>query len=111
MFRQIKYQTGELTDVVSDMKKGNIPCMEVEDSDELEWVIGQLSQKGIYALPDMPRDNNARDRIKEPEFEFRVGFSTKPDVLLADVKGEEIMYIDFYFESFVERSYDPVGEM
>ncbi|MCX8130275.1 MAG: hypothetical protein N3I35_09275 [Clostridia bacterium] len=110
MFYHIRFQTGETLDIIKEMKKGNIPCMDVADSDELNWFISQLEKHGIYKVEGIPYDKNARDRINEPEFEFRIAFSDKP--LTSENAAEEgLMYIDFYFEPFIEETYDPVGEM
>jgi len=110
MFYEVRYQTGEINQIIDEMKKGNIPCMDVNDVDELNWFIKQLETKGIYKVEDMPYDINARDRVKEPEFEYRIAFYTSP-VKAADLNGKTPMYIDFYFEPIVDRTYDPIGEM
>lgn len=110
MFRQVRYQTGEIDDIISEMKSGNIPCMDVDDMDEFNWFIGQLAGKGVYVVEDLPYDKNARDRVKEPEFEFRVAFSAKP-AKKSEIDKDKLMYIDFYFEPTVEDTYDPVGEI
>jgi len=107
MFRQIRFQTGETRDIINEMKKGNIPCMDVDDEDELNWFIDELSKHGIYRVDGLPYDKNARDRIKEPEFEYRIGFYTQP-VKVEEINKEQLMYIDFYFEPFIEEDYDPI---
>lgn len=110
MFYHIRFQTGEIKDIIGEMEKGNIPCMDVDDTDELNWFIDQLAKHGIYKIEGIPYDKNARDRVNEPEFEFRIAFSKRP-LKVEDVKKEDIMYIDFYFEPITEETYDPVGEM
>lgn len=110
MFYQIRYQTGELEDVTAAMKKNEIPCMDVIDHQEFEWVLKQLEVKGIYAVEGLPYDKNARDVIAEPEFEFRAGFYTRP-VKAGEIDPKELMYIDFYFEPFIDETYDNCGEM
>jgi hypothetical protein len=110
MFRQVRYQTGEIDDIIHEMRKGDVPCMDVEGYEELDWFIGRLATKGIHRVEDLPYDKNARDRIREPEFEFRVGFSEGP-VRLEQADSNALLYIDFYFEPDPEDSYDPVGEM
>lgn len=107
MFRQIRYQTGELDDVINEMKKSMIPCMDVDDYDEMEWVVDRLSEKGVYRVEGLPYDKNARDRIKEPEFEFRIGFYSRP-VTSKDVQIKDLMFIDFYFEPDIDKTYDPI---
>lgn len=107
MFRQVRYQTGEMEDIIGEMKKGAIPCMDVDNTEELDWFIGQLAGHGIYKVEGLPYDRNARDRIHEPEFEFRIAFADKP------AKGGEtdkkaLMYIDFYFEPDIEEDYDSI---
>lgn len=110
MFRDVRYQTGELDQVAADMKKGLIPCIDVEDTLEYEWVVKQLEEYEIYRVKDIPVDKKARDPIKEPEFEFRAAFSDDPTGSSATGK-KDLMYIDFYFEPIIEETYDPVGEM
>lgn len=110
MFRQVRYQTGEMDDIIEEMKKGAIPCMDVDGYEELDSFIRRMAEKGVYRIEDMPYDKNARDRIKEAEFEFRVGFYDRP-VSLAQADKADIRYIDIYFEPDFEETYDPVGEM
>ena len=109
MFYQVRFQTGEIKQIIDEMKKGNIPCMDVNDGDEMNWFIKELESKGIFRVEDIPYDKNARDRVKEPEFEYRIAFYTSP-VRASGLEGIP-MYIDFYFEPIVDRTYDPVGEM
>lgn len=110
MFWQMRYQTGELMDVVTEMKKGNIPCMDVDNPDILEWTLKELEKLGVYKVEGAPCDKNARDRVKEPEFEFRVAFCTSP-VKAGEFIEKDYMYIDFYYEPDVEKTYDPVAEL
>lgn len=100
MFYQVRFQTGEIEEVVSEMKAGKIPCMDVIDMDEYNLVIEKLSASGIQRASDIPLDKAARNRIKEPEFEFRAAFTSADNIL---------MYIDFYFEPFIEKEYDSVN--
>ncbi len=104
MFYQVRYQTGELESVVSEMKNRNIPCMDVDNMDEFNWVVNKLSEYGIFRNPNIPLDKNARNRVKEPEFEFRASFSQTKDTSDKD----KLMYIDFYFEPYIEKDYDPI---
>lgn len=110
MFYEVRFQTGEMSQIIDEMKKGNIPCLDVLDNDDLNWFIKELETKGIYKIEDMPYDQNARDRVKEPEFDYRIGFYTSP-VKASELNDNKPMYIDFYFEPIVDRTYDPVGEM
>ncbi len=110
MFYEVRFQTGEMTQIIDEMKKGNIPCMDVYDDDETDWFIKQLEIQGIYRIQDIPYDKNARDRVKEPEFEYRAAFYTSR-ISSAQLNGGIPLYIDFYFEPYVDRTYDPVGEM
>lgn len=107
MFYQIRFQTGELSDIVNEMKKGNIPCMDVDDTEELNWFINQLTQHGIHKVEAIPYDKNARDRIKEPEFEFRIAFTDK-QAISTEIEKAKLMYIDFYFPPIEEETYDPI---
>lgn len=100
MFRQIRFQTGEIDEIISEMEKGNVPCMDVDDVDEFNWFLTRLAAKGISRVESIPPDKNARDRLKEPEFEFRAAFRS--------AKSDRIMYMDFYFEPDEEESYDAI---
>ena len=110
MFRQIRFQTGEVSQVASEMKSGGIPCLEVIDHDEFESFVKQLHKFGIEKSQDILYDKNARDRIKEPEFEFRAAFYLVEVDELSKVHPD-IMYIDVYYEPDFERTYDSVGEI
>ena len=104
MFRQIRVQPGELDEVAAGMRSGSIPCMDVEDRREYEWVLEQLASRGIRRLSEIPEDKTARDRIREPEFEFRAAFSPKES-------KDVIYYLDIYYEPDYERTYDSIGEI
>lgn len=110
MFREVRFQTGEVREVAAEIKKGTIPCLEVEYLEEFEIFSRRLIEYGIYKVTDIPYDKNARDRIKEPEFEFRAAFSDCNNGYAPD-NAKKLMYIDVYFEADPEESYDPVGEM
>lgn len=107
MFRQIRYQTGEIEEIKSELKKGNIPCTDVDNMEEFNLFVEMLSKHGIYIVQGIPFDKNARDRVKEPEFEFRVSFTFNQSGL--DKKDDQnLMFIDFYFEPEVEETYDSI---
>ena len=108
MFMQMRYQTGEVLPIIEEMKNGSIPCLEVIDNDEFESFTESLIEFGIRKS-DTPYDRNARDGIKEPEFEFRAAFHPVKTVM--ETHMPDIMYIDVYFEPEFERTYDSVGEM
>lgn len=110
MFYEVRFQTGEMAKIIDEMKKGNIPCMDVYDDEDMDIFISRLESEGIYKIKNMPYDKNAHDRVKEPEFEYRIGFYTSP-VSLPELGDKKPMFIDFYFEPEIERTYDPVGEM
>jgi hypothetical protein len=105
MFRQIRYQTGESKEVAAEMKSGYIPCIDVNDMEEFDTFAARLIQYGIKKNDTIPYDKNARDRVKEPEFEFRAAY------YLVDEDNKPAMYLDVFFEPEVDRTYDPVGEM
>ncbi len=109
MFYHVRYQTGELDDIVKEMTGGNIPCVDVSDNNELDWVIDQLKERGILKVEGLPYDRNARDVLAEPEFEFRIAFSRRTADLEAENK--DLMYADFYFEPIIDDTYDPCGEL
>jgi len=101
MFRTIKYQTGELNAVVSDMKNDIIPMLEVDNSAELMWVIDELKKYSMYRAENIPPDKLARNAVAEPDFEFRLAFSYQHDM-------SHIMYIDIFEEPIPDRDYDPI---
>ena len=101
MFRTIKYQTGELQSVVNDMKDGKIPMLEVDNLDELNWVLKQLEKYLIFRITNLKPDKNARNAVREPDFEFRLAFSYNNDL-------SKIMYIDIFEEPIPDKDYDPI---
>ena len=107
MFKQIRYQTGEINEIISEMEKGNIPCMDVDDSEDMARFITELSKKAILVVQDIPYDKNARDRVKEPEFEYRVAFY-RSNSSSNNSTLNKIMFIDFYFEPDIEETYDSI---
>lgn len=110
MFYQERYQTGEIKKIISDMQNGLIPCMDVDDSEELNWFIGQLQENGLYKVSGQQYDVNARDRVKEPEFEYRISFYSSP-ITMQEAQDKKLMFLDVYFEPIIDRTYDPCGEM
>lgn len=111
MFRQLRYQSGEVREVAETMKKGTIPCLEVEYFEEFKIFTDRLREFGIFQAICIPYDKTARDGVKEPEFEFRAAFSEQANGSAAAGSIENLMYIDVFFEAEMEESYDPVGEM
>lgn len=106
MFYQIRFQTGEISELISEMQKGSIPCMDVDDAQELNWVINELAQKGIHRVSDIPFDKNAQDKIKEPEFEFRIAFVHGSET--GELQKSQPMYIDFYSPIVEDETYDSI---
>jgi hypothetical protein len=109
MFREIRYQTGESLQVFEEMKNGGIPCLEVLDHEDFESFAERLEAFGIKKSDGIPYDKNARDGVKEPEFEFRAAFHSVEAGKTPQMP--DTMYIDVYFEPEIERTYDPMGEM
>lgn len=101
MFRTIKYQTGELDAIIADMKDGKIPMLEVDDKDELNWVLDRLSEKSICRIHDIEPDRKARNAVLEPDFEFRLAFSLNNNL-------SNVMYIDIFEEPIPDKDYDPI---
>ncbi len=109
-FRETRYQTGETEEIITEMKNGKIPCVDVDNQDELDWYIEQLKKHGIYRIDGLACDRKARDGVKEPDFECRIAFFTKP-VKAGEIKPEYALFIDFYFEPEIEETYDSIGEI
>jgi len=40
--------------MVAEMKKGNIPCMDVDNMDEFNWVVKKLEEYNIYLAKNIP---------------------------------------------------------
>lgn len=110
MFREIRFQTGEVLEVSQEMKKGSVPCLELQFEEEFEAFVIRLKEYGIYFAENIPLDKDARDRIKEREFEYRAAFTEQP-AIIAGEKNARLMYIDVFVEEVPEETYDPVGEM
>lgn len=107
MFREIRYQTGEIKAIKKDMENGIIPKVDVDDYDDLDVFLNLLENSGIYAVKNLPRDRKARDTVKEPEFEFRMSFCSR-QVRASEADKASLMYIDFYFKPIVDRDYDSI---
>ena len=45
--KRIRYQTGEINEVIKEMEEDKIPCIDVVDDDEFKWTIIQLESKNI----------------------------------------------------------------
>lgn len=107
MFNQIRFQTGEIKEIIDEMKKGNIPCMDVDDEDDFQRFVNELSKRNILLAENVPFDRKARDGVKEPEFEFRAAFFDK-EAGSTPLQSQDFMFIDFYFEPELEETYDSI---
>lgn len=110
MAERIRFQTGELKEVSSEMLSGKIPCIDVDDNDELNWVINKLSDFDLIVNEEIPYDTEARDKLKDPEFEFRIAFIKKAKDSINSSKTEKL-YLDIFFTSTFEETYDDIGEL
>lgn len=110
MFKEVRFQNGEVREVAAALKSGTIPCLEVTYLKEFEIFSDRLRAFNIFQVPGILYDKTARDGVKEPEFEFRAAFTGQEDISTSENRME-LMYIDVYFEAEPEESYDPVGEM
>ncbi len=111
MFRDIRYQNGEVREVAEAMKKGSIPCLDVEGMDDFNRFAARLNEHGIFLASDIPYDKAARDVLKEPEFEFRAAFRRVPVSQSSGEEAAKLFYIDVYFEEDLQEDYDPIGEI
>jgi hypothetical protein len=107
MFRQIRFQTGEAKEIINELDKGNIPCIDVDDWEDFHRFVEILSRHGIIRAIDVPFDKNARDRVEEPEFEFRAAFTHKGSDIHVQ-HDAKLMFIDFYFEPVIDETYDTI---
>lgn len=110
MFRQIRYQTGESAEIAAQMKNGGIPCLDVNDIEEYNLFVKLLEKHNIIEAREIPKNKSSRDKIKEPEFEFRAAFYLD-NIDSSTGMDKKTMYIDVYFEPDFEETYDSVGEM
>lgn len=102
MFYHIRFQTGELKEFSEEIKRNTVPCLEVTDLDEYSWVCSELIKYGVFYRTESEPDRNARDRIKEPEFEFRAAFSDK------ETGGSQNWFADIYMEQIPDKDYDSI---
>jgi hypothetical protein len=107
MFYSIRFQTGEIKEFASEIKIGKIPCMDLIDMEEYRQVCIALRSFGVYEVEGQTYDVNARNRVKEPDFEFRAKFHVNADSQKGDKDNCE-MFADFYFEQYIERDYDSI---
>lgn len=100
---EIRYQTGELRDLVEDLKNNLIPKLDCDNIDKLNWCLEQLKTMGVTEDTSIPRDKYAIDRDKFYDYEYRIAFN---------VDGiEGTRYVDIYFEPTLDDDYDPISEM
>ena len=113
---RIRFQTGEASEVVKVMKDGKIPKVDVDDNKDFEFFTGILEKYNIFIAEDVPFDRTVVDTVKEPDFEFRVGFYEKSNYEKSDCRKSDkaqnkgnIMFIDFYFEPYIFDDYDEIS--
>lgn len=99
--RGFRYQTGEIKDIVEELKKGNIPEIDVDNEKEYKEVIEDLKEYNIYLMENAEMDEHAVDRVKKPEFQFRMPFYNENDT-------SKIVYADFYTIEPPEETYADV---
>ena len=107
LWKGIRYQTGEIKKVAEELKKGKIVEMDLDFEEELDEVITDLEEEGIYKIKDYPYDYNAIDLVENPEFMLRAGFYTEP-VNINDINEEKILFIDFFMIEEQEEDYDEI---
>jgi hypothetical protein len=109
MFFEIRYQTGEKKAIANEMKLGRIPALDVSDMEDFDAFVDSLAEVGIYKT-EIPYDKTARDRVKEPEFEFRAAFC-EGSFRQSKAEEKKLMYIDVFFEPDLDETYDSVCEI
>jgi hypothetical protein len=105
--RGFRYQTGEIKEIAKKLKKGEIVQVDIDIEREIDEVINDLKNQGIYKIKDMPYDYKALDGEKEPEFEMRVGFY-RQEIILKQAEKDKIMYIDFFHINEEEDAYGQI---
>lgn len=106
-WRGFRYQTGEVKEIAQKLKVHDIVQVDLDRDEELDELIKDLEQESIYQIEGLPYDEQALDLVKEPEFRFRIGFSTGP-VKADEIDRDKILFIDFFTIEEPEESYDDV---
>lgn len=97
MFYEIRYQTGQVSEIIKDLNASKIPCLEVDSFDDFKRFSRSLEPHGFKFNEDIALDKKARDMVKEPEFEFRATFTKDSD--------NSNCYIDIYMEPIPDEDY------
>lgn len=106
-WRGFRYQTGEVKEIAEKLKQGEIVPVDIDEDEELDVLIKDLEQEGIFRVKGLSEDYDALDTVENPEFRFRLGFYTQP-VTKDEINDEQIMYIDVFTIEEPEESYDEV---
>ncbi|NLY43098.1 MAG: hypothetical protein GX066_03820 [Clostridiaceae bacterium] len=106
-WRGFRYQTGEVKEIVRELKEKGFAEADADTDEELEELLKDLEKEGIYRVEGLPEDYEARDLAEEPEFYVRMGFYTSP-VKAEDIEKDKILYIDFFRIEEPEESYDDI---
>ena len=106
-WRGFRYQTGEIDEIAQKLKEGNLVEADIDKMEELDQVIQDLKEAGIFLVEGLPYDYKARDTVEEPQFHARLGFYSS-SVKADEVDKDKIMYIDFFLIEEDEKGYDEI---
>jgi hypothetical protein len=101
MKRGFRFQTGELNNIVNEIRNKKIPSVDADTEDEYRELLIDLENEGIFLAKDIGLDKDATDRVKFPEFQFRAAFYIAND-------KKNVAYIDFYAEEPAEETYPDI---
>lgn len=98
MFYEIRYQTGEIEAIIKELKSKKIPSLEVDDFEDFTNFCNRIQNHGIIFQNVL--DEKVRNKIKEPEFEFRASYNDK--------YSNETFYIDVFMEPIPDDDYETI---
>jgi len=102
MERAFKYQTGELSEIIRDLRRDGFVEVEVLAKDRIKPFLSDLEGLGIFEKADEAWDYEAISFFDDHDFLCRVFVEDR-----LSPGGKPGLYIDFYCE-YEEDSYDPV---
>lgn len=95
LWRAFRYQTGEVKEIAEKLKQDAMVEVDIDQDEELDELIKDLKNEGIYKIKGLSYDYEARHFVDHPEFWVRIGFYTLP-VRADEIEEEKILYIDFF---------------
>lgn len=100
MKRGFRFQTGEFKDIANEIRKSNIPEVDIDSDKEYKELLCDLESEGIYAA-EKDLDKKAINKVENPEFQYRTSFYIDND-------KSKLGFIDFYTVDEPEETYADV---